>query len=221
MFKLYIGAMWVGKTNKLLQCRQKYLDQGKSVIAIKFTADKRYLTETCEPQIVSHDNVSCRAVPATTLSQIHLMVVAYDVILIDELQFFPDGDIFVDIWASYHNKIVVATGLNSDFNREPFSVISKAMAIASKIKHLTTNGKIFTNLIATVQKPQGNILIGGEELYETCTRREYIEKKKLEDMDVKLKSNKCSLDHFKLMVASTIPNVPAMNTAHRLYNNVG
>ena len=65
------------------------------------------------------------------LEQVDNIIQDYDVVCIDEVQFYPDSSIFCDKWAN-QGKIVEASGLNGDFKRQPFEQISKLIPLADK-----------------------------------------------------------------------------------------
>ena len=61
--------------------------------------------------ILTHDNNSYNAVKCFKLSDIEQNILKYDVICIDEIQFYEDANIYCDKWAN-NDKIVEVCGLN-------------------------------------------------------------------------------------------------------------
>ena len=99
----------------------------------------------------------------------------YDVILIDEIQFYPDANIFCDKWAN-EGKIIEASGLNGDFQRKPFEQISLLIPLCENITHLVAVDKHSgDNAPFTVRltKESQQTLIGGQEKYQAMNRVNY------------------------------------------------
>jgi len=95
------------------------------------------------------------------------------------VQFFSDAVKTCEDWANKFNKIIEASGLNGDFKRQPFSVISNLIpcceAITYKKAVCRETGKTasFTNRII---KCDDQVVIGGTEKYEALDRKTYLEK---------------------------------------------
>ena len=104
---LIIGPMYSGKTSELLSRYLRYKVAGKKCLLIKFKDDNRYDIN----KIVTHNLFQQDANSCSKLEEFNSLINDYDVILIDEIQFYPDAYIFCDKWAN-ENKIVEASGLN-------------------------------------------------------------------------------------------------------------
>jgi thymidine kinase len=61
----------------------------------------------------------------------------YDVIAIDEAQFFRDLKNIVVDWVETQKKIVIVAGLNGDFRRQPFGEINELIPYCDAITKLT------------------------------------------------------------------------------------
>src|SRR3972149_2403345 len=118
-FNLILGSMFSGKTSLLISRSNRYSLAGKKCLMIKYKNDIRY----DKYKVVSHDNISIKALVCEYLMEVDHIVSNYDVILIDEIQFYKDAPIFCDKWAN-EGKIVEACGLNGTFDRKPFEIIS-------------------------------------------------------------------------------------------------
>ena len=172
---LIIGPMYSGKTTELLRLYRRYQIAKKNCVIIKYGEDKRYHTN----KVVTHDNVQYDSLNAMLLSGLFQTpsIQRADVICIDEIQFFPDADVICDMWAN-NGKTVVVSGLNGDYNREPFEIISKLIPKAENITLLNAvckeTGKeaYFTN---RKTKNKDKLLIGGEETYSAVCRKKYFE----------------------------------------------
>ncbi len=172
---LIMGPMFSGKTTELLRIYNRFKIANKLCILVKYKNDNRYDSEN---KVVTHNNKWNDAqFTCTHLSDIFKdnNLIRADVICIDEIQFFPDADVICDIWAN-NGKTVVVSGLNGDYNREPFEIISK---LIPKVENIT-----FLNAVCkesgkeahfTKRKTQNKnkLLIGGEETYDAVCRKNY------------------------------------------------
>lgn len=170
---LILGPMYSGKTSTLLSRYLRYKVGNKKCLLIKYKKDDRY----SEDKIVTHNLIEESAFSCNLLEECDKLVNQFDVILIDEIQFYDDASIFCDKWANM-DKIVEVSGLNGDFKRQPFKQISLLIPLCDSLTHLKAvdreNGKDapFTARL-TAQNKQ--TLIGGEDLYKAVSRENYIE----------------------------------------------
>ena len=124
---LIMGPMFSGKTTELLRIYNRFRIANKICILVKYKNDNRYDSNN---KVVTHNNKWHDAQFACThLSDIfkNKHLIGADVICIDEIQFFQDADVICDMWAN-NGKMVVVSGLNGDYKREPFEIISKLRA---------------------------------------------------------------------------------------------
>ncbi|MCJ7637940.1 MAG: hypothetical protein MUO21_10665, partial [Nitrososphaeraceae archaeon] len=108
---LVIGSMFSEKTTNLIRRYNRYTIGGKKCLMIKYKNDTRYDSE----MVVTHDNIKINAIVCEYLSEADKLINNYDVICIDEVQFYQDAYIFCDKWAN-EGKIIEACGLNGTFN---------------------------------------------------------------------------------------------------------
>jgi thymidine kinase len=173
MICLFIGPMYSSKTTTLLARLERYELGGKKCIIIKYKNDNRYDTDS---MVVTHSQYKHDAICAITLADIDHLIDSYDVILIDEIQFYNDAAFMCDIWAN-KGKIVECYGLSGDYKREPFEQISKLIPLCDKITHLTaidrTNGEDapFSFRMNNDTKQE---IIGGEDMYIALSRKSYL-----------------------------------------------
>ena len=108
-------------------------------MVIKYKNDDRY----SKYHIVTHSQYKVDTISCKMLWELNDIINNYDVILIDEIQFYKDASYICDQWANI--KIVECYGLNGDYKREPFQQISLLISLADNITHLTAidkfNGK--------------------------------------------------------------------------------
>jgi len=138
MITLYFGPMFSGKTTMLLEQEHMYHISKKQVLFIKYKLDTRYTTEN---KIISHtgQQSKCESTVIATDSLVGIVecIKQYDVILIDEGQFYKDMIVFVrTLQQQKINKPIYISGLSGDFKQEPFQVISELIPLCEKIVHL-------------------------------------------------------------------------------------
>ena len=166
MFKLILGPMYSNKSTELIKEANRYKSIGIKVLTINHIINCRYNTKN----ISTHDNNVLEAnIVTDQLLTIDLENINANVIIIEELQFFQDA--FQFITTNMDKKIIIAAGLNGDYNREPFEVISRLIPYAEKIKKLSAlcvhckNGTLANFSKLKISKGD-KILVGGINEYE-------------------------------------------------------
>lgn len=166
--------MYSGKTSLLLSRQRRYEIGGKKCLIIKYSLDTRY----DDKMLVTHNQNKKEALSVNLLSHVDNLINNYNVILIDEIQFYKDASFMCDRWAN-QGKIVEGYGLNGDYRRKPFEQISELIPLADNITHLTAIDK-HTGKDAPFTFRLGKEIeqevIGGEDLYEALSRDTYINK---------------------------------------------
>jgi thymidine kinase len=171
--------MFSGKSTELIRRYNRYTLGNKKCIMIKYKNDCRY-----DPlMIVTHDNIKIKAIVCEFLYEADQIIKEYDVICIDEVQFYKDAHIFCDKWAN-QGQIVEACGLNGTFNRTEFPIISQLIPLADNITFLkaickeTGNEAVFSqlNTDSTGLNKETNELIGGSDKYSASDRETFIRK---------------------------------------------
>ena len=115
--ELIIGPMFSGKTTELIRRARRYSLKGLDIIGFKYE-------DSSNNSITSHDNDFFKNV--LKISELKLIIQSneiiskYDIFLIDDLHFFSDVLEIIPILVNKYNKIVIAAGLDNNFNREPF-----------------------------------------------------------------------------------------------------
>ena len=167
--ELIIGPMFSGKSTRLIGLIRKYTYKAKKTIMIKFFADKRYSEKS---EVVTHDLLKYDSIDCKNLREHFDQIKAYDVIGIDEGQFFPDLVEVCEELALMKKTIIVAA-LNGDFRMEPFPVIAKLISKADKIKllkaycfHCHKDAKYSLRIVQSNE----TVLIGAGEAYKPACR---------------------------------------------------
>ena len=166
---LILGPMFSGKSTRLIEIIRKFAYKAKKTIMIKYFEDKRFSEKS---EVVTHDLIKYDSLDCRNLRDSFEILKNYDVIGIDEGQFFPD---LVEISEKLVllKKFVIITALNGDFRMEPFPVIAKIISKADKIKLLKAfcffchkDAKFSLRII----KSNETVLIGSEEAYKPACR---------------------------------------------------
>ena len=138
---------------------------------VKYRNDVRYDSRA----VVTHNGTKVESHVAKHLYELDEVVKEFDVICIDEIQFYADAPIFCDKWAN-EGRVVICCGLSGNFKREPFQVVSKLIPMVEEINFLTAiceqNGEEapFTHRFTEEQQDE---VIGGKDKYHAMDRRNY------------------------------------------------
>ena len=171
--ELIIGPMFSGKSTRLIETIRKYVHKAKKTIMIKFIADKRYSEKS---EVVTHDLIKYDSIDCKNLRDSIDIIKQYDVIGIDEGQFFPDLVEVCEELALLKKTIIIAA-LNGDFRMEPFPVVANLIPKADKIKLLNAYCfKCHKDAKFTLRIVQSNetVLIGAGEAYKPACRECHI-----------------------------------------------
>jgi len=167
--EIILGPMFSGKSTRLIELIRKYTYKAKKTIMIKFFADKRY---TEKSEVVTHDLIKYDSIDCKNLRDSFDKLKTYDVIGIDEGQFFPDLVEVCEELALLKKTIIVAA-LNGDFRMEPFPVVSRLISKADKIKllkaycfHCHKDAKFSLRIVQSNE----TVLIGAGEAYKPACR---------------------------------------------------
>ena len=169
--QLIFGPMFSGKTSELFRRIRRLSYAKKSCIVIKYANDNRY----AENEASTHDKVLMNAISATNLYSVMDQVCDYDVIGIDECQFFADLVEFAEEMAN-RGKIVVAAGLDATFQRNSFGRILELIPLAELVTKLSSvcmmcqQEASFSKRIGTETDIE---LIGGSDKYLAVCRSCY------------------------------------------------
>jgi thymidine kinase len=117
--EIIVGPMFSGKTTHLVDLYEKYTASGVSVIAINYSADKRYH----DTMLSTHDKIMIPCVFADHLCHVIEKIADAEAILINEGQFFPDLYDVVESLINHSKKRVHICGLDGDFKRKKFGQI--------------------------------------------------------------------------------------------------
>lgn len=167
--KIYTGPMFSRKTEELLVELHRFQLAKKSVVLFKHSLDVRY----DRAQAVSHDGRRMDAVATSDPAEVLRMGRGFDVIGIDEAQFFPEGIVEVVQELADMGKRVIVAGLDKDYLGRPFGPMPALLAIADEVVKLyavcTVCGAPATFTIRKTGE-RDLIVVGGAEMYEPRCR---------------------------------------------------
>ena len=193
--ELILGPMFSGKSTRLIELMRKYVYKAKKTIMVKFFADQRYSekSEVVTHDLIKYDSINCKKLRDSfdTLKQ-------YDVIGIDEGQFFED---LVEVCEelALMGKIILIAALNGDFRMEPFPVIQRIISKSDKIKLLKAycfNCHKDAKFSLRIVQSNETVLIGAGEAYKPACRECHVffskqrENGKLDLKNIESKENK-------------------------------
>ncbi|MEM0097605.1 MAG: thymidine kinase [Conexivisphaerales archaeon] len=166
--KVYTGPMFSRKTEELIVELHRYMLAKKRVVLFKHQLDTRY-----GEGVISHDGRKMNSISADSSEKVLSIGKKYDVIGVDEAQFFdPDIVNVCEKLANAGLRIVIA-GLDKNYLGEPFGPMPQLLAIADEVVKLTAICTVCGNPATfTVRKvnDEKEVLIGGIESYEPRCR---------------------------------------------------
>jgi thymidine kinase len=173
--QLILGPMFAGKSSELLRRVSRYQIAKKSCILIKYIHDNRY-DNRC---IATHDhyikNDGTQTIATQELFTVQHMTQDYEVIGIDEGQFFIDLLPFCE-QAANNGKIVIVSALDGDFLRKPFGSVCDLIPLAEHVVKLKAvcmmcqRDAAFSRRLTTEQQTE---VIGGADKYIAVCRKCY------------------------------------------------
>ena len=186
--ELIFGPMFSGKSTELHRRIRRHKIAGRSVLLIKYKDDTRYAHICGSNANVTHDHQTLPAHSAKELmGNMDNIVHNYDVIGIDEGQFFGDVVEFCDRWAN-KGKVVICAALDGTYEREMFNDILKLVPMAESVDKLTSvcamcsKDASFTlryfdsskNSSQEKEEEEAPVeLIGGAKMYKAACRKCY------------------------------------------------
>jgi len=167
------GPMFSGKSTELLRRVKRNTIAQKKCLLINYAKDNRYSNENV---VSTHDKQMMKAMKVNIIEEAVPYFKDYDVIAIDEGQFFSDVVEFAEYFAN-NGKIVIVAALDATFQRKPFDVIG-LLPIAEKITKLTAVCVVCSADAPFTQRLSGGSqveLIGGTELYRPVCRKCFLQ----------------------------------------------
>lgn len=193
--EIYFGPMWSGKSTKLAVKIAEYADLGMRCLLVNHSKDERKDSSDIfddgkfSQHGTSNFHLSSNIHKIKTDNLSIIDISKYDVIAVDECQFFGD-DLLTEIprWVNKEHKIVICAGLDGDIKCNIFGKILFLIPFANKAKKLQAQctvclkelqksqfkgiGSISANapFSARLVESSSQVLIGGTESYTVMCR---------------------------------------------------
>lgn len=164
------GSMFSGKTEELIRRIRRAEIAKQKVALFKPALDNRY----SETHIVSHDMRKIKAISVKNTSELLELSRPYEIVGIDEAQFFGISLVHACQQLADEGKRVIVSGLDQDYMGEPFEPMPQLLAIA---EYITKNLAICmacgapANRNQRLTKSKERVVLGGKDAYEARCRR--------------------------------------------------
>lgn len=126
------GPMFSGKSEEMIRRLRRAEIAGQRVVIFKPRIDDRYDAT----DVVSHAGARMRAVAVESVPELTARAAAYDVVGIDEVQFFDESIVAAALDLADRGLRVIVSGLDQDFRRLPFGVMPELLAHAEFVDKL-------------------------------------------------------------------------------------
>tara|TARA_B100000475_G_scaffold67024_1_gene47745 strand:- start:1743 stop:2249 length:507 start_codon:yes stop_codon:yes gene_type:complete len=166
--------MFSGKTEELIR---RIKNSNKSYKVFKPITD----TRNKQNKIESHSNIKIDATTIKNINEILVFKNKFDIIGIDEAQFFSDDIIDVCNTIANSGSRVIVAGLDMDYSGKPFGPMPFLMAIAEKVTKVhATCSETGEPALYSFRKTENKetIMIGEKNEYKPLSRKAFISKLK-------------------------------------------
>lgn len=166
------GSMFSGKTEELIRRLNRARIAKQKVEIFKPKVDTRY----DETDVVSHDSKAIASIPVENASQILFYTDDFEVVGIDEAQFFGDELLSVCNELANRGKRVIVAGLDMDFQGKPFGSIPALLATAeyvTKVHAICMRCGNLANYSHRTVKNDKLVMLGETDSYEPLCRHCY------------------------------------------------
>jgi len=168
------GSMFSGKTEELIRRLKRAKIANQKIQIFKPSIDSR-----SDEYIESHDKKKIKSITVKTTYDIFEIGKDFDVIGIDEVQFFDNDIISVCNSLANNGVRVIAAGLDMDYLGHPFGPMPNLMAIAeyvTKVHAVCSETGNIANYSYRKKKEDSIILIGEEDEYKALSREMFFKK---------------------------------------------
>ena len=168
------GSMFSGKTEELIRRLKRAKIANQKIQIFKPSIDSR-----SDEYIESHDKKKIKSITVKTSYDVFEIGKDFDVIGIDEIQFFDDDIISVCNSLANNGVRVIAAGLDMDYLGNPFGPMPNLMAIAeyvTKVHAICSETGNIANYSYRKKKEDSIILIGEEDEYKALSRELFFKK---------------------------------------------
>lgn len=177
--ELICGSMFSGKSEELIRRIRRAQFAKQHIAVFKPKIDNRYSEEA----VVSHNGSTVIARPISHSDEMWTFITdEFDVIAIDEAQFFDEGITENVQKLADHGFRVIIAGLDQDFRGKPFGPMPNLLSIAEQVTKLQAVCTVCGSPASRTQRlidgrPAGAddpiILVGASEAYEPRCRHHH------------------------------------------------
>jgi thymidine kinase len=169
------GPMFSGKSEEMIRRLRRAEIAGQRVVIFKPRIDDRYDLH----DVVSHAGIRMRAVPVDGVAEMRERARGFEVVGIDEAQFFEHEVVATALGLADVGARVIAAGLDQDFRRLPFGPMPELLAHAEFVDKLQAvchrcGGGATTTQRLVDGRPApysgATIVVGANEQYEARCR---------------------------------------------------
>ena len=163
------GGMFSGKTEELIRRAKRAKIAGQKVLVVKPKTDNRY----SDTEVVSHKDT---AIPSVVVSESnHIIDLSNDfqVICIDEAQFFDNEIVNIANQLANHQKRVIVAGLDMDYEGKPFGPMPYLLAVAefvTKLHAICSKSGMLASYSQRVVEGTEQVMVGEYDAYEPRAR---------------------------------------------------
>ena len=170
--EIICGSMFSGKTEELIRRlnRAKYAKQ--KIKVFKPIIDSRFNKDF----VFSHDKNQIKSKSVSKSSEIKIKAKGYDVIGIDEAQFFDNGIVKICNDLANEGIRVIVAGLDMDYKGVPFGPMPNLMAIAeyvTKLHAICAKSGNLANHSYRISNDKSLVHLGQKESYIPLSRVEF------------------------------------------------
>ena len=170
--EIICGSMFSGKTEELIRRlnRAKYAKQ--KIKVFKPIIDSRFNKDF----VFSHDKNQIESKSVSKSSDIKIKAKGYDVIGIDEAQFFDNGIVKICNDLANEGIRVIVAGLDMDYKGNPFGPMPNLMAIAeyvTKLHAICAKSGNLANHSYRISNDKSLVHLGQKESYMPLSRVEF------------------------------------------------
>ena len=166
------GSMFSGKTEELIRRLKRAKMANQKVIIFKPLTDSRY----SKNKIVSHDLNEIESMPVESSFKIEKLSNDFDVVALDEAQFFDQNIVNVCNNLANSGKRVIVAGLDMDYEGKPFGPMPNLLAISefvTKVHAICKETGNLANFSYRISKNNDLVFLGKKEEYKPLSRDAY------------------------------------------------
>lgn len=167
------GSMFSGKTEELIR-RLKRAELAQQKVAVfKPAMDHRY----AQNNVVSHDSNEFAALAVKNAHELLTQAQGYEVVGLDEAQFFDDEIVAVCNTLANNGVRVVIAGLDMDFKGVPFGSMPQLMATAeyvTKVHAICSKTGRLAQYSYRLDPNDDLVLLGETQEYQALSRSAFV-----------------------------------------------